>query len=85
MRCRSDTHYKVVRRWSAFQRGRWWDDDRGEPSGDIKALECIFCDFQILKRNVARPRTSKSGLGRYNRMRAAMVQHLHEKHRDKLT
>ena len=30
------------------------------------------------------PRRSKSGLGRYNRMRGQMVRHLHAEHRDKM-
>ena len=84
MNCRSDIHYIVVRGWSAYQQSRWWLPDRGEPQGEIKALECSFCDFRVLKRNTAKSRTSKSGLGRYNRMRAMMVKHLHDDHKDNL-
>lgn len=84
MRTMADIHYTVIREWSQSQRSRWWVEDKGEPIGSIKALRCTFCDFQVLKKRVRQPRTSKSGLGRYNRMRALMVQHLHAEHRDEL-
>lgn len=84
MKCISDIHYMVVRGWSDWQRSRWWDADRGEPNGDIEFLDCAFCEFRVAKRYTRKPRTSKSGLGRYNIMRAAMVKHLHAKHRERL-
>lgn len=84
MKCISDTHYKVAREWDAWQRSRWWSADRGEPNGDILSLDCAFCEFRVLKRYTRKPRTSKSGMGRYNLMRAAMVKHLHAEHRKQL-
>lgn len=79
MKCVADVHYSVVRHNTA----PYWQ----EPNdfGEIKSLDCAFCDFQILKRRVGQPRGSTSGLGRYNRMRGAMVKHLHAEHRDKLS
>lgn len=78
MQCVADMHYKVIRESTA----RYWQ----EPNdfGPIKALQCAFCKFTVLKRQTAKPRSSKSGLGRYNRMRGIMVKHLHEKHRERL-
>jgi hypothetical protein len=44
----------------------------------------MFCDFVVEARYTSKPKSSKSGLGRYNRMRGQIVKHLHEKHRDEL-
>lgn len=74
MRCVADVHYEVVRESTA----RWWQERNDQ--GPIRSLRCKFCDFEILKRGVGKPRSSKSGLGRYNRMRGQMVKHLHESH-----
>lgn len=76
MKCHADLDYKVVRANTA----RWWQPPNED--GDIVSLDCAYCAFRVLKRYTAKPRTSSSGLGRYNRMRAAMVRHLHEKHAD---
>lgn len=84
MKCVSDIHYKVTREWSRWQKAHWWNDAREEPHGDLKSLNCAFCDFKVLKRYIRKPRTSTSGLGRYNVMRGAMIKHLHERHRDQL-
>lgn len=78
MRCIAGVHYQVVRESTA----RHWQ--KPNDHGPIKALRCMFCDFKILKRHTRQPKTSSSGLGRYNRMRGAMVKHLHEAHRDEL-
>lgn len=51
---------------------------------EIRYLRCAFCHFTISKRRTPKPRTSKSGLGRYNRMRGQIVAHLHEAHRTEL-
>lgn len=79
MRCIADVHYNVVRESTA----KWWQD-HDDYDGPIKALRCKFCDFEVLKRYTGKPRSSKSGLGRYNRMRGQMVRHLHEEHREAL-
>lgn len=71
MQCIADTHYEVIRQ-------------RRYPYA-IKHLACKFCIFTVSKRRTPMPRGTSSGLGRYNRMRAKMVAHLHECHRDKLT
>lgn len=78
MRCVADKHYKVVRKNTAA----YWQ----EPNdfGEIKSLDCMFCDFTVETRRTGKPKSSKSGLGKYNRMRGRMVKHLHEKHRDEL-
>jgi hypothetical protein len=70
MNCQADVHYEVVRRPPKY--------------GDIVGLACKFCSFYVRKYDVPAPKTSHSGLGKYNRMRARMVKHLHEKHRDQL-
>lgn len=69
MRCIADVHYEVLKDYN----------------DEIKALCCKFCPFSVLKCNVPKPRSSKSGRGRYNRMRGMMVRHLHAEHRDQLT
>ena len=71
MRCVADRDYQVDR----------YSDRAG---GDIRGLRCSYCEFYIRKRSTPMPKGSRSGLGRYNRMRAWMVEHLHEKHREKL-
>lgn len=71
MRCVADVHYDVVRR--GFEYG-----------GEISGLACKFCDFYVSKLDTQQSRSSKSGLGRYNRMRGRMVAHLHAEHRDQL-
>lgn len=76
MRTFSNLDYKVIRQNDA----RYWEEPRF--TGDIVSLDCAYCDFKIIKRHVSQPRKSKSGLGRYNRMRSMMVKHLHQHHRD---
>lgn len=78
MRCVVGIHYDVIRENTA----RYWQPPNDH--GPIKSLQCKFCDFEILKRRVGQPKTSTSGLGRYNRMRGEMVRYLHEEHRDEL-
>ncbi|NIN00476.1 MAG: hypothetical protein GTO24_21060 [candidate division Zixibacteria bacterium] len=75
MRCLANIDYHVIRR----NENPYWK----EPSytGEIVSLDCNYCDFQVTKRGTGKPRSSKSGLGRYNRMRAKIVKHLHEEHR----
>lgn len=78
MRCIADEHYKVIRKSTA----RYWREPNDY--GEITALQCMFCDFAVETRHIGKPRSSKSGLGRYNRMRGQMVKHLHAEHRDEL-
>ena len=80
MRCMADKHYYVKRHWADYQ--PYWKRDGQEPDGDIRALGCAFCDFEVRKQSVALK--ARTGLGRYNVMRGYMVAHLHEFHRDKL-
>ena len=56
----------------------------GKVSGVVQALSCCHCEFFVWRHSVSQPRTSKSGLGRYNRMRGRMVKHLHGSHRSRL-
>ena len=78
MRCVADIHYKVIRKSTV----RYWQ----EPNdfGEIKSLDCMFCKFTVKARRTSKPKSSKSGLGRYNRMRGRMVKHLHKEHRGEL-
>ena len=78
MKCVADLHYRVIRKSTA----PYWQ----EPNdfGEIKSLDCMFCDFTVETRRTGKPKSSTSGLGKYNRMRGQMVAHLHEKHRDEL-
>lgn len=46
----------------------------------INGLGCNFCSFAVSRREVGRPRSSRSGLGIYNRMRGDMVKHIHANH-----
>lgn len=78
MNCISDVHYAVRRASTAH----YWQP--ANDHGPVLSLDCAFCDYRVLKRYTPQPRTSTSGLGRYNRMRAAMVAHLHEYHRKEL-
>jgi len=71
MRCVAGAHYEVVRR-------------QARHNDEIIALSCNFCDFAVYKRLTGKPRSSKSGLGRYNVMRGQMVHHLHEQHPEEL-
>lgn len=71
MICRADVDYNVIR-------------TRPSHYSTIKGLQCKYCIFYVSARRTPKPRTSKSGLGRYNRMRGRMVAHLHEFHRDEL-
>ena len=72
-------HYEVIRKNTM----RYWEEPMY--AGDIVKIDCSFCDFEIRKNHVRKPRTSRSGLGRYNRMRGIIVKHLHEKHRELLS
>lgn len=78
MRTFSDLDYTVVRKNMA----RYWEEPR--LTGEILSLECSYCDFEIKKKQVRKPRRSKSGLGRYNVMRALIVEHLHQDHRNEM-
>lgn len=49
----------------------------------IVTIQCAHCLFCVRPRDY-REWGDKSGQGRYNRARAAMVRHLHEKHRDRM-
>lgn len=73
MRCVADLHYQVLRRRTklGFQ-------------GDVRALRCCFCPYTVSKSHTPQPRSSRSGLGRYNQMRGKMVAHLHKHHRNEL-
>lgn len=71
MRCIADIHYDVVRT----------PEHHG---AEIKGLACRFCCFYVSKQRTPKPRSSTSGLGRYNRIRGKMVRHLHECHRNEL-
>lgn len=74
MRCIAGKHYDVIRHSGYYT----------ACAGEIKELACKFCDFCVSKIGTQQPRSSKSGRGRYNRMRGIMVAHLHECHRDRL-
>lgn len=68
---RANEHYEVVRGGS-----------RGD--GDIRCLVCLKCEnrktaFEAYLRSFPKG-SSKSGAGRYNRARAAMVHHLATEH-----
>ncbi len=64
-------HYDVVRgRHSGFL-----------GNGEVKYLTCVHCNYSVGSRQV---RKGRSGRGRYNRMRALLVKHLHAQHRDEL-
>jgi hypothetical protein len=69
MHCAADTHYTVHRNCE----------------GTVVALRCAFCSFSVHRSTTPKPRGSRSGLGRYNRMRGKMVRHLHEAHRQQLS
>lgn len=56
----------------------------GAPPNEIRALWCAYCPYTVSKRTTPKPKNSKSGLGRYNRMRGEMVRHLHAQHRAEL-
>ncbi|KKL07808.1 hypothetical protein LCGC14_2582300 [marine sediment metagenome] len=45
----------------------------------IKNVYCLHCDFIVWRPRGGTP------MGKYNKMRGAMVKHLHAEHRDKLT
>ena len=72
MRCVADRDYEVDR----------YSDRTG---GEISGLRCSYCGYSVRKRSTPMPKGSRSGLGRYNRMRGRLVAHLHEKHREELT
>jgi NAD-dependent SIR2 family protein deacetylase len=68
MICRADEHYTVVR-----------------AHGRVSRLACVKCSFTVLRDSVSGANApdwtgGKSGLPRYNRMRAAMVRHIHAEH-----
>lgn len=74
MKCIAGKHYDVIR----------YSEHRAARAGEIKELACKFCDFCVSKIGTQQPRSSKSGRGKYNRMRGIMVAHLHKYHRDRL-
>jgi hypothetical protein len=71
MKLTADTHYFVKRQDRYF----------GDSCGDIIALRCAFCDYSANRVSFSKG-ASKSGQGRYNKMRAAMVKHIHAEHRE---
>ena len=73
MICRADEHYTVVR-----------------AHGRVSKLACVKCPFVVARDSVSGANApswtgGKSGTPRYNRMRGAMVRHIHEQHPSKLT
>jgi hypothetical protein len=71
MICRADEHYTVVR-----------------AHGVIARLVCVACRFAVHRDAVSGANAPgwtgrKSGTPRYNRMRAAMVRHIHAEHRSR--
>ncbi len=50
----------------------------------IARLECHYCQYAVWRSEVGQPRSSKSGLGRYNRMLGRISRHLHGAHRERL-
>jgi RNA processing factor Prp31 len=70
MICRADEHYTVVR-----------------AHGRVSRLICAKCSFTVNRDSVSGDNAlgwtgGKSGTPRYNRMRGAMVRHIHTKHVD---
>lgn len=68
MICRADEHYTVVR-----------------AHGRIARLVCVQCPFAVDRDAVSGANApgwigGRSGTPRYNRMRAAMVRHIHAAH-----
>ncbi len=55
----------------------------GALRGQIRWLTCMHCAFRVDVRSLHRA-GDRSGQGRYNRARAAMVKHLHAEHRGEL-
>lgn len=53
------------------------------PGDDIRALRCQFCTFSVRPSAYFR-QGDRSGLGRYNRARAAIVKHVFSCHRASL-
>lgn len=49
----------------------------------IVTIQCAHCNFFVRPRDY-REWYDRSGMPRYNKARAVMVRHLHEKHRAKL-
>jgi hypothetical protein len=70
MICRAGEHYTVVR-----------------AHGVISRLVCTRCSFAVARSSVSGSNLpgwtgGRSGLPRYNRMRAAMVRHIHAEHEE---
>lgn len=68
MICRANEHYTVVRSHDVIVR-----------------LVCVACRFTVHRDDVSGANApnwtgGRSGLPRYNRMRAAMVRHIHAEH-----
>jgi len=68
MICRADEHYTVMR-----------------AHGRITRLVCVRCPFAVGRDSVSGANApgwtgGKSGTPRYNRMRGAMVRHIHAEH-----
>ncbi len=67
-----------------------YDVRRGGPDGYIQRLVCMHCNFFVARGEVSGAPApnwdgqTRSGTPRYNRMRAKIVKHLHDKHRDAL-
>jgi hypothetical protein len=66
---KSDEHYDVIRHLIY---------------NHITGLKCLApeCSYSVSSLMVPKPMSSKSGLGRYNRMRGRMVSHWHKVHRN---
>ena len=60
---------------------KYWAD--GAREFQVNALTCNHCSFSVKVQDFWRG-GDKSGLGRYNRARAVMVKHLHDRHRAEL-
>lgn len=57
--------------------------DGGPRHGEIRGIACAYCSYFDVKRNYKKG-NERSGFPVYNRMRAAMVKHLHEHHQHEI-
>ena len=67
MNVRANHDYRVIRANTFY----------GNQTGEIQGIRCAYCQFSIGRLQV---RGGRSGLARYNRMRAIIVKHLHSEH-----
>ena len=71
MICKANEHYDVERARGGM--------------GHVSALRCARCGFSVSRSEVSGANApgwtgGRSGTPRYNRMRARMVKHIHDKH-----